>query len=90
MDFPLHKRLQELHKSSKCVIQNALKNDEVMLFSCVPAVCGEAERREPRCGDRGVRVGLHSAYSHPCQYAEQRACSPLWKTQCGGPDHVHQ
>lgn len=63
-----------------------LKRNRVL---CVSAIRGETERGEPRCGDRGVWLGLHSANSHSGQYAEQWPCCSLWKAQCGGPDHVH-
>lgn len=89
--FPLAQMVvPESHESSKPSSKCARRGLKKGFFPCVPAVRGEAERGEPRCGDRGVRLGLHSAHRHPGQYAEQRPCSPLWKTQRWGPDHVHQ
>lgn len=55
-----------------------------------PAVCGEAEGREPGCGDRRVRLGLHPAHCHPGQHAQQRPSSPIGETQRWRPDHVDQ
>ena len=46
MDFPSHKRLQESHKSSKCGTQNALKNDEEMLFFPVFQLYVEKQKGE--------------------------------------------
>lgn len=72
-------------------VQNALKSIKRWgVFFCIPAACGEAERGEPWCGDRGVWLGLHSAHRYPGQHAEQWPCSSLWKTQRWGPDYVHQ
>lgn len=60
------------------------------MFVCLPAGVGEAEGREPRCGDSGVWLGLHPAHGHPGQHDERWAGRPLREAQHRRPDHVHQ
>lgn len=50
----------------------------------------EAERRDPGCGDSGVRMGVHPPHRHHRQHDACWSGWEVWSTQHWRPDHDHK
>lgn len=61
-----------------------------MLFSYYTGLHWKAKGRNPGCGDCGVWLGIHFAYSYHSQHDAWRTSREVWEAEHRGPDHVNQ
>lgn len=59
-------------------------------FSYDTGLHWKTKGRNPRCGDCGIWLGIHSAYGYHSQHDAWGTSREVWEAEHRGPDHVNQ